>query len=102
EDGIRDRNVTGVQTCALPILDNVDVILTLPSLINFLLSGEKYNEFTHSSTTQLLNIKSQDWDQELIESIFNKKLPLAQIKQTNKIGRASCRERVKKRRDGVA
>src|SRR6266513_3803145 len=23
EDGIRDRNVTGVQTCALPILDTV-------------------------------------------------------------------------------
>src|SRR5699024_11274232 len=24
EDGIRDRNVTGVQTCALPILDWID------------------------------------------------------------------------------
>src|SRR5699024_11967791 len=23
EDGIRDRNVTGVQTCALPILENM-------------------------------------------------------------------------------
>src|SRR5207249_9520488 len=23
EDGIRDRNVTGVQTCALPILDGI-------------------------------------------------------------------------------
>src|SRR5699024_12002922 len=27
EDGIRDRNVTGVQTCALPILDTVQVFL---------------------------------------------------------------------------
>src|SRR5699024_12237142 len=25
EDGIRDRNVTGVQTCALPILDEAEV-----------------------------------------------------------------------------
>src|SRR5699024_12120936 len=24
EDGIRDRNVTGVQTCALPILQQID------------------------------------------------------------------------------
>src|SRR5699024_11834977 len=24
EDGIRDRNVTGVQTCTLPILDDID------------------------------------------------------------------------------
>src|SRR5699024_11264347 len=26
EDGIRDRNVTGVQTCALPILYNREII----------------------------------------------------------------------------
>src|SRR5699024_11302962 len=26
EDGIRDRNVTGVQTCALPILEHVTVL----------------------------------------------------------------------------
>src|SRR5699024_11940129 len=30
EDGIRDRNVTGVQTCALPILDtNIVIFLSL-------------------------------------------------------------------------
>src|SRR5699024_11491852 len=27
EDGIRDRNVTGVQTCALPILDLFKVVI---------------------------------------------------------------------------
>src|SRR5437867_7939574 len=26
EDGIRDRTVTGVQTCALPISDEIDVL----------------------------------------------------------------------------
>src|SRR5699024_11849347 len=26
EDGIRDRNVTGVQTCALPIWENVFIV----------------------------------------------------------------------------
>src|SRR5438067_4992428 len=29
EDGIRDRNVTGVQTCALPILNRVEDIVKL-------------------------------------------------------------------------
>src|SRR5699024_11624988 len=29
EDGIRDRNVTGVQTCALPILQEEDFALEL-------------------------------------------------------------------------
>src|SRR5699024_12148434 len=32
EDGIRDRNVTGVQTCALPIL----TIITVPFLMKLL------------------------------------------------------------------
>src|SRR5699024_11287886 len=32
EDGIRDRNVTGVQTCALPILAGVsDVVVSVPA-----------------------------------------------------------------------
>src|SRR5699024_12057362 len=29
EDGIRDRNVTGVQTCALPIYPETEVIVTV-------------------------------------------------------------------------
>src|SRR5437868_14354366 len=28
EDGIRDRNVTGVQTCALPICSKIKLVLT--------------------------------------------------------------------------
>src|SRR5699024_11610084 len=31
EDGIRDRNVTGVQTCALPIFCRIDVKVALNS-----------------------------------------------------------------------
>src|SRR5699024_11308355 len=33
EDGIRDRNVTGVQTCALPIAEDTPVIHTVDDLI---------------------------------------------------------------------
>src|SRR5699024_12503121 len=36
EDGIRDRNVTGVQTCALPICDRVFVFEAPIDLISFL------------------------------------------------------------------
>src|SRR6266513_4688712 len=47
EDGIRDRNVTGVQTCALPIYllffqqatRNFAVVIDLTSMTNF--TGEK-------------------------------------------------------------
>lgn len=58
-------------------------IITMPSLIGFLLTGEKYNEFTHASTTQLLNIDDQNWDENLIEKIFSRNLPMAEIRETN-------------------
>src|SRR5699024_11458626 len=38
EDGIRDRNVTGVQTCALPIsinIKNISFKIAFPSSANF-------------------------------------------------------------------
>src|SRR5699024_12229862 len=33
EDGIRDRNVTGVQTCALPIFKLIKSVLRFPGMI---------------------------------------------------------------------
>src|SRR5699024_11974142 len=40
EDGIRDRNVTGVQTCALPIsakwVAGVSIVVSAPFVIGFL------------------------------------------------------------------
>src|SRR5699024_11532131 len=47
EDGIRDRNVTGVQTCALPIWDNDEIhMVTEPLNIEEILktdTGEPFN-----------------------------------------------------------
>lgn len=60
-------------------------ILTMPSLIGFLLTGEKYNEFTHASTTQLLNIEKQNWDLKFIQEIYSGNLPFVEIKETNTI-----------------
>ena len=39
EDGIRDIGVTGVQTCALPILSTLQIIATYTSSIYFLVTG---------------------------------------------------------------
>src|SRR5699024_12064759 len=49
EDGIRDRNVTGVQTCALPILilsnsSNVSILMNPPVLKVHQLLGRDRNE----------------------------------------------------------
>src|SRR5438067_9224085 len=44
EDGIRDRNVTGVQTCALPILLGLDLQQVLPETTDPLEIEAKYEE----------------------------------------------------------
>lgn len=67
------------------LIEKTTEIVTMPSLIGFLLTGEKYNEFTHASTTQLLNLDNQNWDQNLIRKVFSHKLPMAEIKETNTI-----------------
>src|SRR5204862_7661018 len=50
EDGIRDLYVTGVQTCALPILDCRVLQTNLPT---YLLQSTLYKCITHKSTPSL-------------------------------------------------
>src|SRR5699024_12158909 len=64
-DGIRGRNVTGVQTCALPIS-------------RWLRNGESQEPFGIPHCA----------------AIASKRPPRARVAEVRKIGRASCRERV--------
>lgn len=41
--------------------------LMIPDYINYLLTGVKANEYTNASTTQMLNVDSDDWDKDLLE-----------------------------------
>jgi rhamnulokinase len=41
--------------------------LMIPEYFNFLLTGVKKNEYTNASTTQLVNVNTNDWDYELME-----------------------------------
>src|SRR5207249_6143662 len=55
EDGIRDRNVTGVQTCALPISVSVGVVQYLLKPFTFATLREKlerYAEFRDASRSE--------------------------------------------------
>lgn len=61
-----------------PLLDIAERFLMVPDFIHWQLSGEKCNEFTNASTTQLLDPQSYDWSDpvisafELPRSIFSK------------------------------
>src|SRR5699024_12076159 len=88
EDGIRDRNVTGVQTCALPILS-----------MDYLFSRTDNPQGKLYEYRPKIAAGSDEMKQ-FIEMCFDPQSPLNEkLKQTifemmNEIGRASCRERV--------
>src|SRR5699024_12001322 len=84
EDGIRDRNVTGVQTCALPI--SIPVVFTeveKESVQEWLVSFEQLEERLATLQEALqkleneLNLKNQQldqieavmWDNETLKSV---------------------------------
>src|SRR5699024_12002253 len=85
EDGIRDRNVTGVQTCALPILGlytqyamDMDQIIVVPGNHDINFRVKKGNqEIAYADLAAKRNYM------DLYEELYK-----------IKIGRASCRERV--------
>ncbi|MEZ6133864.1 MAG: rhamnulokinase family protein [Pirellulaceae bacterium] len=60
-----------------PQLDIAERFLMIPDFVHWQLSGEKCNEFTNASTTQLLNPQTCQWSSEVIralelpESIFS-------------------------------
>src|SRR5688572_33448352 len=78
EDGIRDLTVTGVQTCALPILIN--------------------NAGKGADPVPLDGLAEKDWDAmialNLKAAYLCSRAAVAQFKRAGQIGRASCRERV--------
>ncbi|HOD92394.1 MAG TPA: rhamnulokinase family protein [Clostridia bacterium] len=44
-------------------------LLFMPDLLSYFLTGEKVTEFSMSSTTQMLNSRTGDWDYELLEKL---------------------------------
>ncbi len=53
---------------ASPLLDVAETLLMVPDYFHWLLSGEKVNEFTDASTTQLLNPVTCDWSKSVIRA----------------------------------
>ncbi len=52
-----------------PLLEAAEHMLLMPDLFHWLLTGEKANEFTDASTTQLLNPHTGSWSKRLIEEL---------------------------------
>src|SRR5699024_3486645 len=77
EDGIRDRNVTGVQTCALPILDiewqpyGIRVLDVMPLFVNTAMGKDMQSE---SIKKMGVHLKAEDVARDILK--------LAQLKDS--------------------
>src|SRR5699024_11671022 len=80
KDGIRERNVTGVQTCALPIWTNGDIENTRKKR-----KGSPYCHAEQSETSKPIRIPP------LVTTMADKR---EKPRPFYEIGRASCREKV--------
>ena len=50
-------------------MEKAKSFLLIPDYFNFLLTGNKYTEYTNATTTQLVSPVTKDWDFELIEKL---------------------------------
>ena len=51
------------------LLKEAKSLLFIPDLFNFYLTGNKYNEYTQVSTSQMLDAKSKNWDFKLLDKL---------------------------------
>jgi len=49
--------------------DHADVILNIPDLFNYFLTGKKLSEYSMATTTQLFDYKTMDWNMSLIQEL---------------------------------
>ncbi|VIG16616.1 rhamnulokinase RhaB [Clostridioides difficile] len=57
------------------LLEKAKSFLMIPDYFNFLLTGKKVTEYTNATTTQLVNITTNNWDEEIINKFgFDKTL----------------------------
>ncbi|WKA54399.1 rhamnulokinase [Planococcus shixiaomingii] len=51
------------------VLEKAATFLMIPDYLNFLLSGEKTNEYTNATSTQLINAFTRNWDKDIINAL---------------------------------
>lgn len=57
----------------------VKTFMMIPDYLNYQLSGVKSIEYTNATSTQLLNVFTKDWDEQLLESIGVDKAILSKL-----------------------
>ena len=67
------------------ILDEADTLLFMPDLLNYMLSGVKSTEFSIATTSQMVDLKTNDWSEEILNTFGIKKELLTDIAPTGAV-----------------
>lgn len=68
-------------------VDRAESMLFMPDLLGYFLTGEKKNEYTIASTSQMINPYTRSWDYELLEKVgINKDLLCDIVMPGTKLG----------------
>ncbi len=54
-------------------LDEAEDFLMIPDYFVYLLTGNKFNEYTNASTTELIDVKTNSWSEEILDTFGIKK-----------------------------
>jgi sugar (pentulose or hexulose) kinase len=52
-----------------PVYDKIQTLLFIPDLLNYFFTGIKSSEYTIASTSQMLNIKTNNWAKEMLKKM---------------------------------
>lgn len=66
-------------------LENAEVLLLLPDLLGYFLTGEMKNEYTNATTSMLYNPTTKDWDWETIRALGLPEKIFAPIEQAGTV-----------------
>ncbi|MDR2808393.1 MAG: rhamnulokinase [Spirochaetaceae bacterium] len=58
-----------IKTQEADLLNRAEQFLMIPDYLHYRLTGLVSNEYTNASTTALLNVKTRDWDKDIIQAL---------------------------------
>ena len=67
------------------ILEEADKLLFMPDLLNYMLSGVKSTEFSIATTSQMVDLKTNNWSEEILNTFGIKKDLLTDIAPTGAV-----------------
>ena len=67
------------------ILEEADTLLFMPDLLNYMLSGVKSTEYSIATTSQMVDLKTNDWSEEILDTFGIDKNLLTDIAPTGAV-----------------